>query len=33
MVMHLNGLITAANHHRGLMVTDELTILQKFLGM
>ncbi|KAL2284377.1 hypothetical protein FJTKL_09073 [Diaporthe vaccinii] len=32
-VMHLNGLITAANHHWGPMVTTELTILQKFLGM
>ncbi|KAG6365541.1 hypothetical protein INS49_007152 [Diaporthe citri] len=32
-VMHLNGLVTAANHHWGPMVTTKLTILQKFLGM
>ncbi|KAG8161854.1 hypothetical protein KVR01_008841 [Diaporthe batatas] len=32
-VMHLNGLVTAANHYCGSLVTAELTLLQKFLGM
>ncbi|KAI3399365.1 hypothetical protein diail_7092 [Diaporthe ilicicola] len=31
-VMHLNGLVTAANHHFGPVVTAELTIFQRFLG-
>ncbi|POS73409.1 hypothetical protein DHEL01_v208199 [Diaporthe helianthi] len=32
-VMHLNGLVTAANHYCGSLVTAELTVLQRFLGI